>query len=918
METVVVSGVRDTLASAQTVKAQSQAIVDAVVGLDIGKLPDNQAVEALSRLPGIQVNYSENEARSPSVRGLPNLMTTFNGREIFTTDGRGTHLQDFPAGALAGIEVYKSVTADLIDPGIAGLINVRLRRPLDFDGFALKGNLQFSLSEQTGRVDPVGSLLLSDRWSTGVGDMGLLVNFAIVRSSWLTSDRWASSSYSPLNSNGTNVTTTGISPTINMPNQVGVYYGRGSRTRPFFNGAYQWRPSDNFEVYVEALWQGYRGQNSDDWAGDNLMDTDNGRDFSGSSLSASQKYWKNCSDAGTCIVNRHATLSNIVLDARDPNRVGSLVKAGGVPLQTYRSTTNDRGDTLQAAFGFKWTAGIAEVTSDFAWTDSRYDSMSYSVDGQTADPVRMSINFNADGGEGFALNGFDGLNPDNWIWRGYYESKSFYAGDGLQGRTDVKLTPGWNVIDEIDFGVRATTHHASANSIDRYAWLADLAMVGKGIPLASTPVGSLQKVTDAFRDDGAQIFQNWLAPTREAIRTRHGDMRAAALAALQLKAQLGIGGDNFASDIANWSKASVEYDPNRGYGADEYTYGGYAQAHYNLKSLIGLDVDGTVGLRIVNTDDKTFGALTLTDAKGNTTITPTTMASNYTYLLPSFGARWKIDDAFVLRAAATRTFTRPGYSDMSPTTTVTIVDASNSNSTYNASISTGNPNLRPLTATNYDTSLDYYFSDVGYLSVALFWHDLKGFFSNYTQILKNYPTYGTVQISRPENAGDGAVKGVELSGQTVFDFLPGWMSHLGLSGNVTFLDAQNQMPQALGVNSQMVQLTGISKWAYSLTGFYEDGPYGVRMAYNWRSQYVNSYNRNANEQQYAGELVRARGRLDFSTYYNVTEKLNLSLEVSNLLAEPFESYRYMNQTSYYPRDVRDEGRYLSLGLRFSY
>lgn len=52
---IVVTGYRASLGSAQAIKRNSDAILDAVVAQDIGKLPDNTAAESLARITGIQV-----------------------------------------------------------------------------------------------------------------------------------------------------------------------------------------------------------------------------------------------------------------------------------------------------------------------------------------------------------------------------------------------------------------------------------------------------------------------------------------------------------------------------------------------------------------------------------------------------------------------------------------------------------------------------------------------------------------------------------------------------------------------------------------------------------------------------------------------------------------------------------------------
>jgi outer membrane receptor protein involved in Fe transport len=79
---------------------------------------------------------------------------------------------------------------------------------------------------------------------------------------------------------------------------------------------------------------------------------------------------------------------------------------------------------------------------------------------------------------------------------------------------------------------------------------------------------------------------------------------------------------------------------------------------------------------------------------------------------------------------------------------------------------------------------------------------------------------------------------------------------------------------------------------------------------------VNKYYRNLSQDQYAGELTRGYGRLDASISYQVNNHLSVVGTANNLLAEPFNDYRYYNETQYYPSDLRIEGRYFNLGVRF--
>ena len=133
IEEIVIRGVRGSVKSSLAIKQNAEQITDSIVAEDIGKLPDNSVAAALQRVTGVQITRLNGEASGVMVRGLPNLVTTMNGRNIFTTTGRGIALADIPADLLQRVDVKKSSSAQDIEGGIAGVIDVRLRRPFDFD-----------------------------------------------------------------------------------------------------------------------------------------------------------------------------------------------------------------------------------------------------------------------------------------------------------------------------------------------------------------------------------------------------------------------------------------------------------------------------------------------------------------------------------------------------------------------------------------------------------------------------------------------------------------------------------------------------------------------------------------------------------------------------------------------------------------
>ncbi|MGH8238476.1 MAG: TonB-dependent receptor plug domain-containing protein, partial [Steroidobacteraceae bacterium] len=133
LEEVVVIGLRASLEAAAEIKKNADQVVDSIVADDIGKFPDNTTAAALQRVPGVQVVVGDNnEIVAPLIRGIGDILTTLDGREIFSGVGRGFAFQDLPAEALGGADVYKSNTANLIEGGVAGVINLKLHKPFDF------------------------------------------------------------------------------------------------------------------------------------------------------------------------------------------------------------------------------------------------------------------------------------------------------------------------------------------------------------------------------------------------------------------------------------------------------------------------------------------------------------------------------------------------------------------------------------------------------------------------------------------------------------------------------------------------------------------------------------------------------------------------------------------------------------------
>lgn len=897
---IVVTGYRASLGSAQQIKRGSDAILDAIVAQDIGKLPDNTAAESIARVTGVQVNRFSDEVSQVIVRGLPNVATTFNGRDIYTAELRRTQLQDFPAGALAGLEVYKSGTADLLEPGLAGLINVRTRRPFDFtDGFTIAGGVRGTYNDQSRKYDPLGNLLISQRAETSIGEIGWLINASYAQSQYRNAVRWASGFVA---SPGDTVTIDppSVGRTFRIPEAVGVYNDSGRRWRPAVNASVQWKPAANLELYYDFLYQGYRGRTSND-----LFETS--------------------------LLANSPTLSNIVLNEENPDQVDSLTKTGGFRSQMFRSTNAAWTNTYQAAGGVKWNVGPARLSTDLAYTRSEYGFDEWSFDTALTSAPTVDVDFSAEGGAAFDLPGFDRDDPANYRWRGYFNRKYRVGGDGWQWRADLDLDTGVSLFPKFQLGVRWSDRNAFYGNGDRYAATEPL-----NIPLANTPTGDLELSQDAFRGN-VQGWTSWLIPSRDGIANNAEELRQLSVQSLQQLIALDPNDTGRIDALRRFSTTEVQLDPLQAFSAEEQTYAFYGQAKYEF-DIGSWRVDGLIGARVVNTvgryqglNSVTFDGVTRTEVRTN--------RQNYVDVLPNFSLRVRPDDKLQIRFGVTKTRTQPEFGQLNPAIRITqntgvIVPDLPLDPRFppalggrpNAFGDGGNPDLQPLTSTNYDATVEYYFTGNASLTAAVFYRDLFGFISNYTTRTID-PVYGLIEINRPENSGAGKIKGVEIAGQTFLDFLPGFLSGFGVQGNVTYLDGEQQFPANIFVNNTgsdaappFVRIPGLSRWSYNAALFYEKGKVSTRLSYNSRSAFLNGNFVNT-AGVYVGEGTYQINRLDFSFNYSPVEAITLTLDAANLLAQPFRNYAeydFDGQSRAYPRDVRDEGRYFGLGARFRF
>jgi TonB-dependent receptor len=186
---IVVTGIRESLANSQSIKRNADTIVDAITASDIGALPDRSVTEALQRVPGVAINrfagsndpdHFSVEGSGVVVRGLSFVRSEFNGRDAFSTGvyGQAINFSDVPSELLGSVEVYKNSTAEMIEGGLSGTVNLNTRKPFDQDGFLFSFDAEANYGDMAKKWSPTVSALVSNTWDTGIGRIGLLGDYS--------------------------------------------------------------------------------------------------------------------------------------------------------------------------------------------------------------------------------------------------------------------------------------------------------------------------------------------------------------------------------------------------------------------------------------------------------------------------------------------------------------------------------------------------------------------------------------------------------------------------------------------------------------------------------------------------------------------------------------------------------------------
>ncbi|MCP3044747.1 TonB-dependent receptor [Xanthomonas euvesicatoria] len=604
LDTVQVTGTRSSVTKAQLVKQNAEQIVDSIVAEDIGKLPDNNVAEALQRISGIQISRNYGEGSAIAIRGLTQVRTELNGRDIFTAnDGRGLSFEDVSAELLGGVNVYKNPSADMIEGGLGGTVDLRTRLPFDYDGRKIAGSVQYNYYDLADDGKPAFSGLFSDRWQTGIGEIGILVNYSQQKSPFrqdtISIEPWYTQTDLPgYEGQG-----------VSVPHGAGINTTVGERERKTGAFAMQWRPNDAVEVYTQVLRSDY--------------------DFS----------WHDYSFFALTGANPMQGLPGIQVNNRNEFVNGSFQN---VPTESNTSLTERHSVTTDYSLGAKWTVNEKlTLSTDFQYVDATTTGTRYILStGQVTSP-QFNVDFRGDlprlsvtdasGAEGYLadVNNYNG-------WRYHLDNKDDNKGTEFAWRSDMDLAFDSDFVRSFKAGVRYTDRDAETKgNIYRFMCINNC----DGAPFSQYPgIGVMTNpITDFFRGQ-SHAFGPTLTASDAAVA-------------------------NYQQTLAAFGASPLEFAPNNINTQNEKTYAAYGVLRFGVDGDIPFD--GNIGVRMVRTEVGSQGVRTGTDAEGGGLI-PVDAQQTYTDVLPSLNLRWMLSDQLQWRFAASRGISRPTFDKLNP------------------------------------------------------------------------------------------------------------------------------------------------------------------------------------------------------------------------------------------------------------
>ncbi len=867
---IVVTGFRASLGAALNVKRESVAAVDAIVAEDIAKFPDQNLAESLQRIPGITIQRDGGEGRGITVRGLGSQFTRVrvNGLETVatSTDGasanrdRAFDFNVFASELFSSIVVHKTASAELDEGSLGAVVDLNTGNPLaGKGGFTAALSAQGSYNDLSEKVGPRVAGLLS--WVNDAGTLGFAVSAAYSDQKTLelgnNSVRWAQARFDSVD--GTPCWTAANSGGTYIPsaacNEVSLAfhpriprYGEiaHDKKRLGITGSIQFAPSDATKISLDGLYSSFKHQRRERWA--EVLLRSNERSI-------------NVSDYE---IDGDNNLISATLDDAWVRTEHYLRKAKTEFYQVGATWDQDVSDT----FRFTLLGGLSKSTASI--------------------PLETTIVFDDRDAQDYRYDYSDMKNPLLTFGTSVTNPANFQLAEIRDRPSEVankfrtaQLRTEWDISD--DFTVKA-------GGVYRRFDFASIAFTRDTVVCGN---GGVDRVLGTLACSPSSAF----GPT--AV---YGFPVNSGLAELFTLGKAGQpSGTTTEWLVANLDAttaftklydrvAAVDAGNNR--AVREEVTGGYLQ--FDAKGeLGGLRYALNAGVRYVHTDQTSSGL-----SSG----AAVTVERSYEDWLPSMNLALFPHDDIIIRAAVADVMTRPTLGNLTPGGTV---------DGFNYRINYGNPFLDPFRATAYDLAFEWYFAPQSIFSVALFKKDIASFpvatTTSGTFASTGLPTSiippsspasinpeGQIWTINSIGNGEGAkLKGIEVSLQAPFKFLPGFLSNFGGIVNATYVDSDADYSVAGpsivpgGANVGAIRngtLFNLSKRAYNGTLYYDDGKFSARASVSYRSRYADANSGTGNVFEGYGSTIN----VDASVRYAITDNIEISVEGINLTDE----YRY--------------------------
>lgn len=896
-EVVVVGTLRGTMRNSMEIKRDAESIVDVISAADMGALPDLSVAETLERIVGVTGDRFKGNASEISVRGLGPFLgySTYNGREISSGSGnRSVAFSQFPSELVNGAVVYKSQTADLVEGGVAGLINLQSLRPLDYGKRRVQAEIKANYNDYDAKLNGDngigyrGSVSYTDIFDTDIGAIGVAIGYASHDSSTPEESFNTSSSVRNCNSDyfedgGSNCSWSDDNAAANggeakdgdyffIPNAFYFRQMESEETRDALMATVQWQPNEDWDITADAQW-------SDRFYYEDRHDLyfDDGRRRIGN-------WTTNDAHALTSYTGETRVSSYGEFRERD-----EVYKAAGLNAEWV---VNDKL-ILEADISYNDTVRYQETwqtrfRSDRMWYD--YDTNANGKDWPTIalytdrdDPTGSEIDYDI-------LNDYALYDANQRARYGELEVNDSIGAFALNG----DYTLEGDFLSSIEAGIRLSSHEHKNFGEDRVEYTstdnADITNIASDCATDYPQTG--------FGEDAGANLTSWATYD--------------TLCAFDLM----VGAEDMSLEPQEASAGDVILN-------EDITS---AFAKFNFNTMLGsVDVSGNFGLRVIQTNVESIGyrqsysvtsndAGTPADLTDDTvtinevadTLTKETYTNDYTNILPSVNVNFALTEEVQLRTAIYSAISRPDMWWMGAGRDLDLGDGEEDFATVEDAVAAGtvsalgNPNMEAIESVNYDFSVGWYPSEDTMLSAAFYLKEFEAgldvadsesvqetFSINGADVAMN--VNGLIQNTNEAST----ISGVELSLQHGFTTLPEPFDGLGVMAGANFADTdfeyqENGSDMTDDVVIPAANLPGFSKQSYNAEVYWENYGFTTRLSYKYRSEYLKPFGSSFGQ---TNRYVDDTRSLDLSLAYNVTKNVQVKFQALNITNEPYSETR---------------------------